>query len=176
MPGWNFASVWDGIAAIVPDRDAIVCGARRVTWGEFSERSARLAWHLKTAGRLEPGDKVAIDLTNRPEYLETFYAALKLGCVPVNVNFRYQANEVEYLLDNSDAKVVVHGPEFADVVNTAAMQLDAGRDARCASKRAQPTSARSRERHRRRNGTRALPTATTSSSSTPAAPPACPRA
>ena len=72
-----------------------------------------------SAGRPAPrdrrgraGDRIAIELTNRPEYLETFYAALKLGCVPVNVNFRYTATELHYLLDNSDAKVVVHGPEF----------------------------------------------------------------
>src|SRR6202165_5444479 len=120
MPGWNFAAVWDGIAQIVPDRDAIICGARHVTWAEFSERASRVAWHLHTEAQLVPGDKIAIDLTNRPEYLETFYAALKLGCTPVNVNFRYRANELHYLLDNSEAKAVVHGPEFAEVVQSAA--------------------------------------------------------
>jgi 3-oxocholest-4-en-26-oate---CoA ligase len=123
VPGWNFAAVWDGIAQIVPDREAVVCGERRVTWGEFAARATRLASSLQAVGSLQPGDKVAIDLTNRPEYLETFYAALKLGCVPVNVNFRYQANEVHYLLDNSDAKVLVHGPEFTDVVTTAAHRI-----------------------------------------------------
>jgi acyl-CoA synthetase (AMP-forming)/AMP-acid ligase II len=117
---WNFAAVWDGIAAIVPDRDALVCGDRRVTWAAFADRADRLAQHLGTEAGVEPGDRVAIELTNRPEYLETFYAALKLGAVPVNVNFRYQVGELEYLLDNSDARALVHGPEFAATAAEAA--------------------------------------------------------
>jgi acyl-CoA synthetase (AMP-forming)/AMP-acid ligase II len=122
---WNFAAVWDGIATIVTDRDALVCGNRRVTWPELAARATRLAWHLRTEIGLESGDRVAIDLTNRPEYLETFYAALKIGCVPVNVNFRYQAHELEHLLDNSDARALVHGPEFRAVAKAAAGRIAA---------------------------------------------------
>ena len=120
---WNFAAVWDGIAAIVPDRDALVCGDRHISWAELADRATRLAWHLQTEAGVVPGDRVAIDLTNRPEYVETFYAALKLGCIPVNVNFRYQATELHYLLDNSDAKAVVHGPDFAKTVRQAAKRI-----------------------------------------------------
>jgi acyl-CoA synthetase (AMP-forming)/AMP-acid ligase II len=119
MPGWNYAVVWDGIAQIVPDRDALVCGARRITWSQFADRAAALARHLEEHANLEPGDKVAIDITNRNEYLETFFAALKLGCVPVNVNFRYRAEELHYLLENSDAKALVYLDEFAPVVHDA---------------------------------------------------------
>jgi len=78
---WNFAAVWDGIALEVPDREAVICGDRRLTWHEFSERAHRLAAHLQHQG-LHAGDKVAIDLPNRTEYLEAFYGALVLGCVP----------------------------------------------------------------------------------------------
>ncbi len=118
MPGWSFATVWHQIAETVPDRDAIVCGERRVSWRDFDDRSARLASYLWAKG-LRAGDKVAIVCTNRPEYLETFFAALKLGCVPVNVNYRYIADEVRYVLDNSDAKAVVHDPEFSATVREA---------------------------------------------------------
>ena len=126
MAGWNFAEVWGEIAHIVPDRDAVVCGERRVTWREFDDRAARLASHLWDAG-LRPGDKVAIDLTNVPEYLETVFGALKAGCVPVNVNYRYLTDEVHYVLDNSDARAVVHAPQFADVVHSAIGGLDPDR-------------------------------------------------
>ncbi len=126
MPGWNYASVWDGIAEIVPDRDALVCGHRRVTWSEFSRRAERLARHLEEQADLRAGDKVAIDLTNRNEYLETFYAALKLGCVPVNVNFRYRAEELHYLLENSDAKALVYLDDFAPVVDAAIEHMPEG--------------------------------------------------
>jgi fatty-acyl-CoA synthase len=111
VPTWNFAAVWEGVAEVVPDRDAIVCGDQRVSWAKFRDRAHRLAGHLASTAGAAPGDKVAIDLTNRPEYLETFYAALLLGCVPVNVNFRYVADEIHYVLDNSDAKVVVAGSD-----------------------------------------------------------------
>jgi len=110
--------VWHGIADVVPDRDAIVCGDRRISWAEFDDRAARLASHLWDEG-LRPGDKVAIDCTNRPEYLETFLAALKMGGTPVNVNYRYVADEVRYVLDNADAKAVIHDPAFTATVRDA---------------------------------------------------------
>jgi fatty-acyl-CoA synthase len=124
---WNFAAVWDGVAAIVPDRDALVCGDRRVSWAEFAARARRLAWFLQTEAGMQPGDRVAIDVTNRPEYLETFYAALVLGCVPVNVNFRYTADELGHLLEDSGAKAVVHHPAFRAVAEQAAARVAAPR-------------------------------------------------
>jgi fatty-acyl-CoA synthase len=122
MSDWNFAAVWRGIASVTPEREAIVCGERRLTFGELDERASRLASHLHASG-VRSGDKVAIDLLNRPEYLETFFAALKLGCAPVNLNYRYLAEEVRYVLDNSDSRAVVHGPELADAVHEAVTGL-----------------------------------------------------
>ena len=123
MPGWSFAAVWSAVAAEVPDRPALVCGDRTVTWASFADRAARLASHLASAG-VTTGDKVALDMTNRPEYLEGFFAALLLGAVPVNVNYRYVADEVRYVLDNSDARAVIHDPAFADVVHVAVDSVD----------------------------------------------------
>jgi acyl-CoA synthetase (AMP-forming)/AMP-acid ligase II len=123
VPVWNFAAVWEGLASIVPEREAIVCGERRITWRAFADRARRLSWHLAREAHLEPGDKVAIDLTNRPEYLETFFAALLLGCVPVNVNFRYVADEVHHVIDDSDARVVVHGSDQAKTVARAVKRI-----------------------------------------------------
>jgi fatty-acyl-CoA synthase len=96
-----------------------VCGSRHLTFGEFEERARRLAAHLADGG-LEPGDRVAIDIVNRPEYLETFYAVLKLGCVPVNVNYRYGPEEIHYLLEDSEARIVVHEAEFGPPVRMSA--------------------------------------------------------
>ncbi len=119
MDGWNFATVWSRIAREVPDREALICGDAVVTWGDFDERAGRLASWLWAHG-LRPGATVAIDLTNRPEYLETFFAALKLGCAPVNVNYRYLADETRHVLTDSAAAAVVHGPELAATVRDAA--------------------------------------------------------
>ncbi len=112
---WSFAAVWSAIAAAAPDREAIVCGTQRRTWSDFDDRASRLASHFWAEG-LRPGDKVAIDLLNRPEYLETFAAALLLGCVPVNVNYRYGPTETGDVIDDSDAKIVIHEPDLASTV------------------------------------------------------------
>ena len=122
MAGWNFAHVWDSIAGAAPGRVAIVCGTAERTFGEFEDRAARLAGHLANLG-VGAGDKIAIDLLNRPEYLETFYAALKLGAVPVNVNFRYGVEETRYLLADSEARVVITEAQFITTVRAAVDHL-----------------------------------------------------
>jgi acyl-CoA synthetase (AMP-forming)/AMP-acid ligase II len=122
MSDWSFPRVWDAVAAVAPEREAVVCGPTRRTFGELENRAAGLASFFWAEG-LRAGDKVAIDLTNRVEYLETFYAALKLGAVPVNVNYRYGAEEIRYLLDDSDAKVVVTEPAYIKDVRKAVKYL-----------------------------------------------------
>lgn len=125
VAGWSFAAVWGDLARVVPDRDAVICGDRRLSWRDLDDRASRLATWL-TAQGLGPGDKVALDLTNVPEYLETFFAAQKVGCVPVNVNYRYLADEVRHVLADAEVRTVVHAPEFADSVHGAIEQLPAG--------------------------------------------------
>ncbi|HZJ27561.1 MAG TPA: AMP-binding protein [Acidimicrobiia bacterium] len=122
MSDWTFAGVWSTWAAEIPERDAIICGDTRRTWGELADRAGRLASFLYSEG-LRPGDKVAIDLLNRPEYIETFFAALALGCAPVNINYRYGVNETHYVVDDSDAKVVIHEPDLAKTVHQAVRQI-----------------------------------------------------
>ena len=122
MPGWSFATVWGAIAREVPDRPAVICGDRTLTWAELDGRAARLASHLHDRG-VRPGDRVALDLTNVPEYLEALFAAWKIGAAPLNVNYRYLADEIGYVLTNSGAKAVVHAPAYADVVREAVAGL-----------------------------------------------------
>ena len=108
----HFATVWESVADVVGDEVAIVQGDVRRTWRDFDERAARLATAFTDAG-LEPGDKVAEYLFNSPEYLETYFGALKMRAVPVNVNYRYLDDELLYLLDNSDSKVLVFHSSLA---------------------------------------------------------------
>src|SRR5204863_2455727 len=109
------ARAWQTVAALAPERIALVCGDRRVSFGEFDDRAERLAHVLGDAG-VGPDDKVAIMCVNAPEYMETFFAAQKLGGVPVNVNYRYVGAELAYLLDNSDTTALVFHDEFAATV------------------------------------------------------------
>jgi acyl-CoA synthetase (AMP-forming)/AMP-acid ligase II len=126
VPDHSFARAWNTVATLAPERIALVCRDRHVTFGEFAYRSDALARALRDAG-LEPGDKVAIMCVNAPEYMETFYAAQKLGCVPVNVNYRYVGAELAYLLDNSDAAALIHHDQFAATVTEALSALPADR-------------------------------------------------
>lgn len=126
MPDHSFARAWRVVAELEPDREAVVCGERRLTFAELDRRAERLA-HVLAGSGLVAGDKVAIECVNSPEYLESFYAALKLGCVPVNVNYRYVGAELAYLLDNSDAAALVYHDEFAPTVADALAALQAAR-------------------------------------------------
>ena len=116
MPGWNFAELWERIAAQRPDADAQVQGERRITWAEFDRRANGLARYFLDRG-FRHQDKVAMYLHNCPEYLETSFACYKAGLVPVNTNYRYITDELAYLWDNADAVAVVFHGTFADRVD-----------------------------------------------------------
>jgi acyl-CoA synthetase (AMP-forming)/AMP-acid ligase II len=105
----HFASVWEAIADEIPDRTALVHGELRRTWREFDDRAARLARALQQCG-VGPDSKVAQYLYNGNEYLESCFAAFKLGAVPINASYRYLEEELVYLLDNADVEVLFfHG-------------------------------------------------------------------
>jgi 3-oxocholest-4-en-26-oate---CoA ligase len=118
MTDWNWADVFETIAAATPDAPAQVCGSRRFSWSDFDRRANNLAADLLAAGIGEQG-KVAAYLTNCPEYLETYFAAFKAGLVPLNTNFRYGPEEIRYLFDNADAEAVIfhasYGPILAGI-------------------------------------------------------------
>ena len=95
----------------MPDREALVCDQRRLTFAELDERATRLAHHLAARG-IGPGDHVGLYLYNGTEYLEAMLAAFKLRAVPVNVNYRYGADELRYLLADADARAIVYHGEL----------------------------------------------------------------
>jgi fatty-acyl-CoA synthase len=103
---FNHADLWERVAALDPHADALIHGDMVRSWGEFEDRAARLAAGFAAHG-VVPADKVAMYLHNGPEYLEAEFAAFKQRAVPCNVNYRYLTDELRYLLDNSDAAVVV---------------------------------------------------------------------
>ncbi|WP_448808531.1 AMP-binding protein [Agromyces bauzanensis] len=112
----NYGEAWRRIAQAVPDRTAVITvGEGRLDYRAFDEAAARLAGFLVERG-VRAGDKVAIDLHNRPEWVITLYAALKIGAAPVPINFRYRAAEVDALLQDSDAAVLVYPATLAEVV------------------------------------------------------------
>ena len=120
---WNFGDILDGIDAGFPaDAPALIHGKQTVLWGDFAHRSNNLAAGLRARG-LEPDDKVAFCMRNETAYLETVVACFKARGVHVNVNYRYLDEELWYILDNSDAAVVVFSEEFTERVDGLRVRL-----------------------------------------------------
>jgi acyl-CoA synthetase (AMP-forming)/AMP-acid ligase II len=111
----HWATLWEAIADAIPDEEAIVHGDRRTTWRAMDDRASRLAGAMLAAG-LQPRAKVAQYLYNSAEYVESWFATLKIRGVPVNVNYRYVAEELRYLLENSDAEALIFHTSLADRV------------------------------------------------------------
>jgi acyl-CoA synthetase (AMP-forming)/AMP-acid ligase II len=109
---FNLADLWEAVVDAVPDREALVCGPRRLSFAGLDERANRLA-HVLAGRGIGAGDHVALYLYNGTEYLEGMLAAFKLRAVPVNVNYRYVEEELRYLLDDSDARAVIFDRTFA---------------------------------------------------------------
>ena len=115
---WSFGNIFARLGeAVGPDDPALIHGDHITSWGEFDRRTDALAVAFLAAGA-RPGDKVAHLMRNSPAYLETTIAAFKARLVHVNVNYRYTGHELLYILDNSDAAILVHDADFADVLDT----------------------------------------------------------
>lgn len=112
---YHYADLWEHAAARVPEREALVCGGRRLTYAELDARVNRLANALVAAG-VQADEFIAIYLPNATEYIETMLAAWKMRAIPVNVNHRYVAGELRYLLSDSGASVLVCGRAQAPAV------------------------------------------------------------
>ena len=110
-----------------PGRVAMVDGAVRHTWPEHDERIARLANALSTAG-VGRGDVVLWTGQNSHRILECLGACARLGAVLCIVNWRQSADELAFVLDDADAKVVIwQQDEVGEVVRTARAAAGNGR-------------------------------------------------
>jgi len=112
---YNLGELFESVVGVAADREAVLSGDRRLTYRALDERTNRLA-HLLTAHGVRPDDHVALMLRNGSEYLEAMLAAFKLRAVPVNVNTRYTADELRYLLADARPKVVLAEPDLDAVL------------------------------------------------------------
>lgn len=100
-----------------PERVAIILGNGDVqeTFGELEQRSRRLG-HLLRARGFEPGDCVAALMDNvDPAYMDLFWACHRVGLYFTPVNWHLQDDEVQYIVENSDATALFVSPRFAAV-------------------------------------------------------------
>ena len=121
----SIGDIHEAIAASRPDALCLVFRDRRLTWAEVTDRTRRLANHFiaqglgchverdQLTGSESGQDHLAIYLHNGNEYLESMLGAFKARIAPLNVNYRYVAEELRYLLDDSRATAIVIHSQFA---------------------------------------------------------------
>jgi len=107
-----------------PDGVALRFEGASTTWAELNRRVRALAGGLHARG-VAQGDRVAVLMTNRPEFIETVVAANLLGAIAVPVNFRLSPSEAAYILADSGAKVLVADGGLAPLADAARSLGDA---------------------------------------------------
>jgi fatty-acyl-CoA synthase len=94
-----------------PDNTAVICGDKRYDYSQFKDRVNRLASGLRSLG-IRKSDRVAILQKNCHQFLETYFAAAKIGAILVPMNYRLSAEDFAYILDNSQARLLIAQPEL----------------------------------------------------------------
>lgn len=104
------------------DREAVVDGDLRLTYEQFFERCDRWSNALRSLG-VKQGDRVAYIAPNTHAMLESFYAVPQIGAVLVPLNYRLIAEDFEYLINHSGARVVCAHSDYLDAVDSIRSQL-----------------------------------------------------
>src|SRR5919108_4958087 len=103
----TLGEVLDRAADRVPERDAIVAPDRRLTWQELRHEVDRMASALQVRHAIKPGDRVALLFLNSAEFCIAVFACARLGAVAVTLNTKLKAPELEFVLENSGARVLL---------------------------------------------------------------------
>ena len=96
-----------------PDALALVEGDDRLSYRDLAAQVERVAAGMAARG-VAPGDRVALLLGNRPEFVVTLFAAARLGAIAVPLSIREQAPGLRYMLENCRRKLLIHEAELAD--------------------------------------------------------------
>jgi fatty-acyl-CoA synthase len=111
---WTSATIVDMLdwaTSVAPDRVAVIAGEQRLSYRELHDRVTRVSAGLQHHG-IGEGDRVAIWLVNRPEWLIAYFAIARLGAVVVAVNTRSTGAECQFVLDDSGAKMLITQASF----------------------------------------------------------------
>ena len=98
-----------------PDKLAVIYLDQRVSYADFDDRIGRLAAWMEQQG-IGVGDVVAVFMKNSIAFLEAAFAASHLGAVFLPINYRLARDEVAYIVENSEAKLLLADEEFAPIV------------------------------------------------------------
>lgn len=110
--------------AICPDRDLSVYEGKHWTFAQINDRANRLANALTRLG-VKKGDRIGMLHMNCSQYVETYFAAAKMGAIFVPLNFRAKTDELSYMISNAEAKILFTGNRYADLVKQILPELPA---------------------------------------------------
>ncbi len=124
---FQLASLWEAVADTGPEFECLVAGDIRHTRRSLDERANRLAHHLLTKG-IGSGDLVGICSYNRAEYVEALLACWKIAAVPVNINYRYVADELRYVWNDAGLVAMIAERTFVPLLDELAEEFPGTRD------------------------------------------------
>jgi len=116
--------------AICPERDVMVFEEKRWTYAQTNERVNRLANALGGLG-VEKGDRIGMLSVNCNQYIESYFAAAMLGAIFVPLNFRAKADELGYMIANAEAKTLLVGKRYLDMVDALLPQVPSIKECIC---------------------------------------------
>ena len=119
----TIGSLLERAATAYAPRTAVIAGDRRISYEETISEIRRAGRALLSKG-LTPGDRVALLMPDRPEVLFAYYGALWAGLGVVPINARLGAEDQQYILADSGAKVVVHDKAYAERLSSILPALD----------------------------------------------------
>lgn len=111
----NIALFLTNAARQFSDRPAVSVGDEpHCTYGEMARRVATIAGNLRSSPRIEPGARVALAMTNCPEYLEVLFAVWYAGLCAVPMNARLHGRELADMIENAEARLCFATPDVAE--------------------------------------------------------------
>src|SRR3990170_5603821 len=102
----NIARTLERSAFYHPERTALIFKDQRWTYRQLDRAASSLAAGLAGLG-LRPGERIGLHLPNWPEFVLTYYAASKIGLVPISLNVVYKPDEIGYIINHGEAAPVV---------------------------------------------------------------------
>ena len=106
-----------------PSKKALVMGDEFFTYRELEQQVNQLAHGLLSLG-VKPGDRVAVLAHNCLEFVVITYAAAKCGALLVPINFRYKKDELVYVINNCEPKVLLFGQDLYALITAAKEEID----------------------------------------------------
>ena len=115
-PTFNLADLWETLVDGGSDAECLVAGSVRHTRVSLEQAANRIANHLIADG-VRPGHRVGIYSRNRAEYVEALLGCWKCGAVPVNINWRYVADELRYVIDDAELVTMIVEDEYRPLLD-----------------------------------------------------------